>query len=192
MRTGVYQRKTNETKVSVNLNLDKHEASKISTGIGFFDHMLELFAFRAGLTLEVTCQGDLHVDGHHTVEDIGICLGRALEAALGDKAGITRYGNAWLPMDESLVHTALDISGRGFLVYNAELPAEKAGDFDTELVEEFLRAFAHNAGITLHINLSYGRNTHHIIEAMFKALGCALAQAVKITGQDISSTKGVL
>ena len=192
MRTGVYQRKTNETNVSVTLNLDKHEASKISTGIGFFDHMLELFAFRAGLALEVTCKGDLQIDGHHTVEDIGICLGRVLEAALGDKAGIARYGNAWMPMDESLVHAVLDISGRGFLVYNAELPAEKAGDFDTELTEEFFRSFAHNAGITLHINLAYGRNTHHIIEAMFKALGCALAQAVKITGQDISSTKGVL
>ena len=192
MRTGVYKRKTNETNVAVSLDLEKHKPSKINTGIGFFDHMLELFAFRAGITLEVSCQGDLHIDGHHTVEDVGICLGRALEAALGDKAGIARYGTAWLPMDESLAHVALDISGRGFLVFNAAIPSPVVGGFDTELTEEFFRALAHNAGITLHINLSYGSNTHHIIEAMFKALGCAIGQAIKNTGTGISSTKGVL
>jgi len=192
VRTGVYKRKTNETNVAVSLDLEKHKPSKINTGIGFFDHMLELFAFRAGITLEVSCQGDLHIDGHHTVEDVGICLGRALEAALGDKAGIARYGTAWLPMDESLAHVALDISGRGFLVFNAAIPSPVVGGFDTELTEEFFRALAHNAGITLHINLSYGSNTHHIIEAMFKALGCAIGQAIKNTGTGISSTKGVL
>jgi len=155
--------------------------------------MLELFAFRAGLSLEVECQGDLHIDGHHTVEDVGICVGRALEAALGDKAGIVRYGTAWIPMDEALVQAVLDISGRGFLVFNANLPSPKVGGFETELTEEFFRALAYNAGITLHINLSYGHNTHHIIEAMFKALGCALGQAIQKTGTDIiSSTKGVL
>jgi len=154
--------------------------------------MLELFAFRAGLALEVECRGDLHVDGHHTVEDIGICLGRAIGEALGDKIGIARYGAAWLPMDESLAHVALDISGRGYLVFNAVLPSPAAGGFETELVEEFFRALAHNAGVTLHINLAYGSNTHHIIEAIFKAFGCALGQAVQKTGTAVSSTKGVL
>ena len=193
MRTGVYERNTNETNVKISLHLDKQAPSKINTGIGFFDHMLELLAFRAGLTLEISCQGDLHIDGHHTVEDIGICLGRALVAALGDKSGISRYGTAWIPMDESLVQAVLDISGRGFLVYNATLPSPKVGNFETELTEEFFRALAHNAGITLHINLTYGTNTHHIIEAMFKALGCALGQAIKKTDTNIiSSTKGVL
>jgi len=192
VRTGICERKTNETNVEIKLDL-QHGPSKINTGIGFFDHMLELFAFRAGLSLEVDCQGDLHVDGHHTVEDIGICLGRALNMALGDKAGIARYGTAWIPMDESLVHVVLDISGRGFLVFNAGLSSPVVGGFETELTEEFFRALAHNAGITLHINLAYGSNTHHIIEAMFKALGCALGQAIKTTGTDIiSSTKGVL
>jgi len=179
--------------VKVSLCIDKSRPNKILTGIGFFDHMLELFAFRAGLALEVECLGDLHVDGHHTVEDVGICIGRALETALGDKAGIARYGAAWIPMDESLVHVILDISGRGFLIFNADLPSQTVGSFETELTEEFFRALAHNAGITLHINLSYGRNTHHIIEAMFKALGCALGQAIEKTGDNIvSSTKGVL
>ena len=192
MRRGVFERKTNETHVKVTLDLDEPWPSEISTGIGFFDHMLELFAFRAGLAFEVKCTGDLHVDGHHTVEDAGICIGRALDQALGNKAGIARYGTASLPMDESLVNCALDISGRGFLVYNAILPATALGSFDTELTEEFFRAIAHNAGITLHMNLAYGRNTHHIIEAMFKAFGCALGQAIRVTGPDVPSTKGVL
>ena len=193
MRSGVCKRKTNETNISVAIQLDSYEPCKIKTGIGFFDHMLELFAFRAGLALTVECKGDLHVDGHHTVEDVGICLGRALEEALEDKSGIERYGSVWLPMDESLVQCVLDISGRGLLVFNADLPSNIVGDFETELAEEFFRAFAHNAGVTLHINLAYGRNTHHIIEGMFKALGLALAQAVRQTGNDASpSTKGIL
>ena len=236
MRTGVYERKTNETNVTVAIDLDGRKqsdtpqwgvpspgdnpesqvvdaglsvcpskpecphgqavtraSSQIRTGIGFFDHMLELFAFRAGLDLKVDCQGDLQVDGHHTVEDVGICIGRALAAALGDKAGIARYGTASIPMDESLAHCVLDICGRGFLVFNAAIPAPVVGSFDTELVEEFFRALAHNAGITLHINVPYGSNTHHIIEGMFKAFGCALGQAMQQTGADtVSSTKGVL
>ena len=193
MRTGLYERKTNETDVKVKLALEKQGPIRINTGIGFFDHMLELFAFRAGIALEVECQGDLHVDGHHTVEDVGICLGRAIAEALGDKAGIARYGAAWLPMDESLAYAVLDISGRGFLVLNAAFPSPVVGGFETELAEEFFRALAHNAGFTLHINLMYGSNTHHIIEAMFKALGCALKQATRKTGtESVSSTKGVL
>ena len=193
MRTGVYKRKTNETNISVSINLDNHEPGKISTGIGFFDHMLELFAFRARINLTIETIGDLHVDGHHTVEDVGICLGKAIYEALGDKVGIARYGAVWLPMDESLIQCVLDISGRGLLVFNGSLPSPTVGGFETELVEEFFRALAHNAGITLHINLAYGSNTHHIIEGMFKAFGCALAHAIQKTGVNIApSTKGVL
>ena len=193
MRTGVCQRKTKETDVKVAVNLDSYEPCKINTGIGFFDHMLELFAFRAHCYLEIEAEGDLHIDNHHTVEDIGICIGQALKTALGDKAGIARYGVAWVPMDESLIQCVLDISGRGLLVYNAELPSHVVGGFETELVEEFFQAVAHNAGVTLHINMAYGRNTHHIVEGMFKAFGNALAQAIEKTGQSIPpSTKGVL
>ncbi|MCL2362872.1 MAG: imidazoleglycerol-phosphate dehydratase HisB [Defluviitaleaceae bacterium] len=192
MRTGNCTRNTKETKVKTIVNIDTYEASKISTGVGFFDHMLELFAFRAGIYLEVKAEGDLYVDDHHTVEDVGICLGKTLSESLGDKAGIARYGTAWIPMDEALVQVVLDISGRGMLVYNAELPSPTVGGFETELVEEFFRALAHNAGITLHINVTYGRNTHHIVEAIFKALGCAMAQAMAITSKEIPSTKGVL
>jgi len=155
--------------------------------------MLELFAFRAGIALTVECKGDLHVDGHHTVEDVGICLGKALLEALGDKVGIQRYGTAWIPMDESLVQCVMDISGRGYLVFNAKMPSPQVGSFETELTDEFFRALAHNAGITLHINLAYGHNTHHIIEGIFKAFGCALGEAIKKTGSNIMpSTKGVL
>jgi len=155
--------------------------------------MLTLFAFRAGISLSLDCNGDLQVDGHHTVEDVGICLGQAIKEALGDKSGIARYGTAYIPMDEALVQCVMDISGRGFLVFNAELSSPVVGGFETELTEEFFRALAHNAGITLHINLAYGRNTHHIIEAMFKSLGCAFAEAIKKTGLEVpSSTKGIL
>jgi len=155
--------------------------------------MLTAFAFRAGIYLEIQAEGDLYVDDHHTVEDTGICLGRALAEALGNKNGIARYGTASIPMDEALVHVTMDISGRGLLVYNAKLPSQTVGGFETELVEEFFRALAHNTGITLHVNLAYGSNTHHIIEAMFKSLGVALAQTISQTGSDIApSTKGVL
>ncbi|MCL1883739.1 MAG: imidazoleglycerol-phosphate dehydratase HisB [Defluviitaleaceae bacterium] len=192
MREAVFERKTRETFISVKLNLDKTGESDISTGIGFFDHMLNLLVFRAKVSMGLKCQGDLHIDGHHSIEDVGICMGTVLRNALGDKIGIVRYGAASMPMDEALVNVALDISGRGFLVFNAEIPAEKCGDFQTEEVEEFFRAFAINAGITLHINLAYGKNSHHIIEAIFKAVGCAVGDAIRISGTEISSTKGVL
>ena len=192
MREAFLERKTNETSVKVGINLDKKGTSKIGTGIGFFDHMLELFAFRAGVTLNVECKGDLHVDLHHTVEDVGIVLGRAISGALGDKSGINRYGVATIPMDESLADCALDISGRPFLVFNAKFPSDLAGGFATELVEEFFRAVTRGGEITLHINLAYGKNTHHMIEAIFKAFGVALSQAIAMTGEGVPSTKGVL
>ena len=193
MRETVLERSTKETDIRIGLNLDRPGEGKIDTGLGFLDHMLNLFAFRAGITLDVSCKGDLHIDGHHTAEDIGITLGQAIAKALGDKRGIARYGSASVPMDETLVHCVLDISGRAFLVFNADFPCERVGDFETELVEEFFRAVAFQAGITLHLNLAYGRNTHHIIEAMFKAFGVALRQAITQTGSgEIPSTKGVL
>ncbi|MCL1863346.1 MAG: imidazoleglycerol-phosphate dehydratase HisB [Defluviitaleaceae bacterium] len=192
MRKAVFERTTKETGITLSLNLDEAGQNNISTGIGFFDHMLELLAFRGGFSLTLTCKGDLHIDTHHTVEDVGICLGAALKEALGNKAGLARYGSCAMPMDEALVSCVLDISNRGFLVFNAPLPAEFCGTFETEGVEEFFRAFAANAGLTLHINLAYGINTHHIIEAIFKGVGGALKQAVAITGAGVSSTKGVL
>ncbi|MCL2357784.1 MAG: imidazoleglycerol-phosphate dehydratase HisB [Defluviitaleaceae bacterium] len=192
MREAIFERRTKETHINIDLNLDSGDESEIATGVGFFDHMLDLLAFRAGFALQLECDGDLYIDAHHTVEDTGICVGLALKTALGEKVGIARYGTASLPMDEALVNVALDISGRGYLVFNAEIPAENCGTFPTELAEEFFRAFAHNAGITLHINLVYGKNAHHILEAIFKAVGIALAQAVAITGTGIPSTKGVI
>ncbi|MCL2388188.1 MAG: imidazoleglycerol-phosphate dehydratase HisB [Defluviitaleaceae bacterium] len=192
MRKAVFERGTKESIINIDLNLDAKGNSKISTGIGFFDHMLDLFSFWAGVSLQVDCKGDLHVDGHHSVEDVGICLGQAIKTALGDRVGIARYGSVSMPMDEALVHCTLDISGRGFLVFNAEMPAQLCGTFATELVEEFFLAVAHNAGITLHINLDYGKNTHHIIEGIFKAFGRALGQAISVTGTEVSSTKGLL
>jgi len=192
MRKSVLERNTKETEVQVELNLDQQAESTLNTGIGFFDHMLNLFAFRAGISLNITCNGDLHIDGHHTAEDIGITLGQAIKTALGDKNGIRRYGQAMIPMDESLASCVLDISGRPFVVFHATFPCERIGDFDTELVEEFFRALAQNAGLTIHINLAYGTNTHHMIEAIFKAFGCAFAEAIAITGTGIPSTKGVL
>jgi imidazoleglycerol-phosphate dehydratase len=192
MRRAVLARKTNETHVHVTIELDKKAASKINTGIGFFDHMLELFAFRANITLVIECKGDLHIDGHHSVEDIGIVLGQAIGQALGDKAGIARYGQALIPMDESLASCALDISGRPFLVFNADSPAGRIGDFDAELTEEFFRALCSHSGMTLHINLLYGKNSHHMLEAIFKAFGCAFKDAIKVSGDAVASTKGVL
>ena len=192
MRKILYERKTGETNIRVFIELDNAGECKLATGIGFFDHMLELLAFRAGITLDVECSGDLHVDGHHTVEDVGICIGKAISDALGDKIGIARYGSMSLPMDESLVNCALDISGRAFLVFNADMPRPSIGNFDTELTEEFFRALVNASGITLHINLLYGRNTHHINEAIFKAFGCALGQAIRIVSDAVPSTKGVI
>lgn len=192
MRETVYKRKTNETAVKIDINLDKKGENSISTGIGFFDHMLNLFAFHAGITLKILCSGDLEVDGHHTVEDIGIALGQTILKALGDKNGINRYGEASIPMDETLASCVLDISGRPYLVFNAGFNSERIGDFETELVEEFFRAMAFNSGITLHINLVYGKNTHHIIEGIFKVFGHAFKKAISVTCEGIPSTKGVL
>jgi len=193
MREGFLRRETTETIVTVSINIDQPGTCSIDTGIGFFDHMLTLLAFRAGVQLGVKCEGDLHVDDHHSIEDVGIVLGQVLRQAIGDGRGIARYGEAWLPMDEALAHCVMDVCSRGFLVFNVELPSERAGDFSTEMAEEFFRAVAINAGITLHINLSYGRNTHHILEAIFKAFGVALKQALQVNENGgIPSTKGLL
>jgi len=192
MRKAVLERKTKETNIRLEVNLDEKGENKINTGIGFFDHMLDLFAFRAGITLNVDCNGDLDVDGHHSVEDVGIVLGQAIAKSLGDKNGINRYGGAFVPMDESLARCVLDISGRSYLVFDAEFPAIHTGKFETELTEEFFRAVAQSGGITLHLTVEYGKNTHHMIEALFKAFGCALKQAINKTGEGVPSTKGVL
>ena len=194
MRVGKVSRETRETKVDVEINLDGSGENKINTGIGFFDHMLNLFAAHGNFDLTVTCAGDLEVDGHHSVEDIGICLGNAIKQALGDKRGINRYGTFFLPMDESLALVSLDISGRPFLVCELGELAPMIGSFDTELVEEFLRAFAFNAGITLHAKILYGKNSHHKVEGIFKALGHALRIAVDINEKvhGVPSTKGVI
>lgn len=192
MRTGEITRITKETDINIRLELDGSGKVNIDTGIGFFDHMLTAFGVHAGFDLDVKVKGDLEVDGHHTVEDAGIALGQAFAKAIGDKAGIARYGSFFIPMDEALCFCSLDISGRPFLAYNATLTNEKVGEFDTCLAEEFFRAFAFNSGITLHIREEYGKNDHHIIEAMFKALAHALKAAVCINGDSVLSTKGVL
>ena len=192
MRIGKVERETKETKIFVEINLDGAGQTEISTGIGFFNHMLNLFAVHGNFDLKIICDGDLDVDGHHSVEDIGICLGLAIKNALGDKRGINRYGTFYLPMDESLAFVSLDISGRSFLVFDENF-APMIGNFDTELVEEFLRALAFNAGITLHAKILYGKNSHHKVEAIFKALGHALNIAVEKNNSDkILSTKGIL
>ncbi|MCR5833890.1 MAG: imidazoleglycerol-phosphate dehydratase HisB [Selenomonadaceae bacterium] len=194
MRTSEINRKTNETSITVKINLDGTGKAEVDTGIGFFNHMLNLFAAHGQFDLTVVCNGDLEVDGHHSVEDIGIALGAAIKNALGDKYGITRYGTFFLPMDETLALVSLDISGRPFLVCETGEMSPMIGAFDTELVEEFLRAFAFNSGITLHVKIIHGRNSHHKVEAIFKALGHALRTAVtkdeKIKG--VPSTKGIL
>jgi imidazoleglycerol-phosphate dehydratase len=192
MRSVSKSRETKETSISISLNLDGTGKSNIETGIGFFDHMLTLFAFHSGFDLDVQANGDLNVDDHHTIEDIGILLGNCLREALGDRKGINRYGNFMMPMDETLCNVTLDISGRPYLVYHCELTREKIGDYSCEMTEEFLRALAVQAGLTLHVNVLYGTNNHHMVEAIFKALGRALKEAVKITGTEIPSSKGVL
>jgi imidazoleglycerol-phosphate dehydratase len=194
MRTSVIERKTAETDIQVTLNVDGNGQSDINTGIGFFDHMLILFAKHGLFDLTVQAKGDLQVDGHHTVEDTGIVLGQALLKALDNKQGIKRYGTAFIPMDEALVMVSLDISGRPFLAFDAVMTAPSVGNFDTELVEEFLRALAVNAGLTLHIKMLAGKNAHHIIEAIFKALGRALDEATRQDNRivGVMSTKGIL
>lgn len=192
MRTAQIQRTTKETNISCTLNLDGTGKGKIQTGIGFFDHMLELFAFHSRFDLELIAEGDLNVCDHHTIEDCGIVLGECLKAALNDKRGINRYGFMSLPMDEVLANVSLDLSGRSYLVYNCELKREMIGSFACEMLEEFLRAFSFNAALTLHVNVLYGNNDHHKVEAIFKGMGRALSQAVKIEGDDLPSTKGML
>ena len=192
MRKAARERNTKETKIKAEINLDGRGESNVNTGIGFFDHMLTLFAFHSGFDLQLYAKGDLEVCDHHTVEDCGIILGEIVKEALGDKRGIERYGSFNLPMDETLANVTLDISGRSYLVYNCELKRDTIGTFSCEMVEEFLRAFAFNAGITLHVNVYYGSNDHHKVEAIFKALGRALRIACKVTGDALPSTKGLL
>ncbi|MBR2406739.1 MAG: imidazoleglycerol-phosphate dehydratase HisB [Clostridia bacterium] len=195
MRTATIDRKTAETAISLTLNLDGTGASTIDTGCGFLDHMLTLFAKHGRFDLTLTCKGDTQVDDHHTVEDVGICLGQAFAEALGNKGGICRYGNMLLPMDEALILSAVDLSGRGCLVYDMAIPAQKVGTFDTELGEEFWLAFVRNAACTLHIKQLAGSNSHHILEGAFKSVARSLRQAVSIDPAlqgEIPSTKGVL
>lgn len=191
MRNAQITRETRETDIALTLDLDGGDVS-IETGIGFFDHMLNSFAAHGGFGLTVRCTGDLQVDGHHTVEDVGIVLGQAFCQALGDKVGIARFGSSFVPMDEALVFCALDISGRPFLVFDAPMSQPMCGDYDTCLTVEFMRAFAMHGGLTLHLKSMYGQNAHHITEALFKATARALQQAAAVTGGGVLSTKGVL
>lgn len=194
MRIANKSRKTNETFIDITCDLDNGSNVQIETGIGFFDHMLNLFARHSRIGLTIKADGDLYVDGHHTVEDVGIVLGQVLREALGDKSGINRYGSSYVPMDETLGFVALDISGRPFLHFDVVLENPKCGDFETELTKEFFRAFAFNAGITLHARVLYGENTHHKIESLFKALGRSLSEAIAINPsiKGVNSTKGII
>jgi len=195
MRKGAVTRKTNETEIVVEVDLDGAGAAKIATGVGFFDHMLDQLARHSLIDITVSAKGDLQIDDHHTVEDVGIALGQALKQALGDKRGLTRYADCLLPMDETLTRVALDVSGRPFLVFRADFPTAKIGTFDTELVREFFQALAINAGLTLHVETLYGANSHHIAESCFKGVARALGAALAIDQRQASripSTKGAL
>jgi len=195
MRKGAVARKTKETSIEVALDLDGTGVSDISTGVGFFDHMLDQLARHSLIDMTVRAEGDRHVDDHHTVEDVGIALGQALAQALGDKKGLTRYADCVLPMDETLTRVAVDVSGRPFLVFRTEFPTEKIGEFDTQLVREFFQAFAGNGGLTLHVETLYGTNSHHIAESCFKGVARALKSAVAIDPRQagsVPSTKGAL
>ncbi|WP_194189737.1 imidazoleglycerol-phosphate dehydratase HisB [Clostridium chrysemydis] len=185
-------RKTNETNIEAYINLDGIGESEICTGIGFFDHMIELLAFHSSIDIKVKCIGDLKVCDHHSIEDIGIALGKAFKEAISDKKGIERYGSFYVPMDESLAFVSIDISGRPFLVFDCDFKRDSINNFSTEMVEEFLRAFAFNAKITLHTKVLYGKNDHHKIEAIFKALGRSLKIAKEITSEKLQSTKGTI
>ena len=191
MRTSSISRNTKETEIALELSLDGGSV-QVSTGIGFFDHMLTALAFYAGWGMNLTVKGDLQVDGHHTVEDTGIVLGQALREALGDKKGIRRFASAYVPMDEALCFTALDFSNRPYLVFDADMPQPMIGDYDACLTVEFMRALSFNAGITLHQKCHYGINAHHITEGLYKSLGLAIKDAVKVEGEGVVSTKGVL
>ncbi len=194
MRTATLSRQTRETQIEVTINLDGSGQSDVSTGVGFFDHMLTHLAKHGSFDIRVAAKGDLEIDAHHTVEDVGICLGQAFLEALGTPEGIARFGHAVLPMDEALAEAAVDISGRPFLEYRVELPRQRVGEFDSELAEEFFRAFAVNGRVTLHVVLRYGSNVHHCIEVMFKAVARALRRAVEADPRavGIPSTKGML
>lgn len=193
-RTSKIVRKTNETNIEVILNLDGKGKSNISTGSGFFDHMLDLFAKHSQFDITINAKGDHHIDDHHTVEDVGICLGQALKVALADKKGIRRFSNVSIPMQETLADVAVDLSGRTAFVYNVKYNVSKIGDFDVELIEEFLEAFTANAVFNLHVNVQYGANAHHIAEAIFKGIAKAVGKAVQINKyiKDVPSTKGLL
>lgn len=195
MRIGKVSRDTKETQINVEINLDGEGKSEINTGCGFLDHMLELLSKHSRIDMTVECHGDIHIDYHHSVEDVGIALGQAFNIAIGEKIGINRYGNMTLPMDEALIMSSVDISGRNFLGYNLNIPTDKVGDFDTELVKEFWLGFIKNADICLHINQVSGENSHHIIEGTFKSVARSLRQAVSIDREfadEIPSTKGIL
>lgn len=195
MRKAEIKRKTAETDIELRLDLDGSGKYQVSTGVGFLDHMLELFARHGNFDLELNCTGDLHVDGHHTTEDVAIVLGRAFSEALGERRGINRYGSCILPMDEALILAAVDISGRGVLGYALEIPSPRVGDFDTELTKEFMAAFARSLGAAVHLRQLAGENSHHIIEGAFKALARALRQAVAVDAENadrIPSTKGTI
>lgn len=192
MRRGFVERNTLETKVEVKINLDGSAKAEIDTGIGFLDHMLTLFTFHSKFDLTVKCRGDLHVDDHHTIEDLGICLGQSFKDALGEKIGIKRYSTVYIPMDESLAYTSLDISNRPYLVFNVNFKSERIGNMSTQMFKEFFRAFVNESRITLHINLIYGENDHHKIEAVFKSFARALREGSEVVSGHISSSKGVL
>ena len=191
-RQAKVERKTKETDIVVEMTIDGQGSYDIDTGSGFLDHMLSHLGKHSRIDLVVKAKGDLEVDDHHTVEDVGICLGNCLANSLGNKKGIARYGNSSLPMEDALANVAVDLSGRAFCSYNADFHTEKIGDFDVECIEEFLRSFSSAGKLNLHVNIPYGTNSHHIAEAIFKALGQALCQAVKIVSEDIPSTKGTL
>jgi len=194
VRAGRIERRTKETDITVDINVDGKGSTEINTGVGFLDHMLTLFAVHGFIDLTVTAKGDIEVDDHHTVEDIGICLGLALKKCLGGKAGIRRYAHSYVPMDEALVRVCVDLSNRSYLHFNVALPDQKVGSFDTSLTKEFMRALVLHSGMTLHVDLLHGENTHHIIEAVFKAMGRALSRAVQPDGrvQGHLSSKGTL
>ena len=192
MRKSLIERNTLETKIKVDFNIDGNKKVNIDTGIGFLDHMLTLFAFHGNFDLSIKCEGDLYVDDHHTIEDLGICLGQAFREAIDNKIGIRRYSTVYIPMDEALVYTSVDISNRPYLVFNVNFQNEKTGNMSTQMFKEFFRAFVNESKVTLHINLVYGENDHHKIEAVFKSFARALSKASEVISNDISSSKGVL
>ncbi len=194
MRSAEFTRKTRETDIRLTVNLDGSGDTELSTGVGFFDHMLDALCRFAQFDLTLSCTGDLYVDEHHTIEDVGICLGKAIREALGDRAQIRRVGSAWMPMDEALAFAAIDVSGRPYLAFTAEFATLRCGDMGTQMAEEFFRAVSVNAGLTVHLSIPAGRNDHHKLEALFKAFGLALRDAVRVDGniQGVLSTKGSL